>query len=88
MAVVTTSSKDRVVIPKESWDRLGIGPGRTLLLRLVDDHMEVVPLPEEPAKAPRGMLEAEASLATELLEERMRDDARHEDQEEPRGPWA
>lgn len=75
MPVVKASSKGQIVIPKEFREKLGIGAGRKLLLRLVENHMEIVPLPDEPVKALRGMLKAEASLAAELLEERRRDDA-------------
>jgi AbrB family looped-hinge helix DNA binding protein len=75
MTVVKTSSKGQIVIPKKLREKLGIEAGRKLLLRLVEDHMEIVPLPDEPVKALRGMLKAETSLAAELLEERRRDDA-------------
>jgi AbrB family looped-hinge helix DNA binding protein len=75
MPVVKTSSKGQIVIPKELREKLGIRAGRKLLLRLVEDHVEIVPLPEEPVKALRGMLKAETSLAAELLEERRKDDA-------------
>ncbi|WP_041440538.1 AbrB/MazE/SpoVT family DNA-binding domain-containing protein [Syntrophobacter fumaroxidans] len=75
MPVVKTSSKGQIVIPKELREKLGIGAGRKLLLRLVGNHMEIVPLPDEPVKALRGILKAETSLAAELLEERRRDDA-------------
>ncbi len=75
MPVVEASSKGQIVIPKESREKLGIGAGRKLLLRLVEDHMEIVPLPDKPVKALRGMLKDEASRAAELLEESRRDDA-------------
>lgn len=75
MPVVKASSKGQIVIPKEIREKLGIGAGRKLLLRLVENHMEIIPLPDEPVKALRGMLKAETSLAAELLEERKRDDA-------------
>ncbi|MCL5405435.1 MAG: AbrB/MazE/SpoVT family DNA-binding domain-containing protein [Deltaproteobacteria bacterium] len=74
MPVVKASSKGQIVIPKELREKLGIGAGRKLLLRLVENHMEIVPLPDEPVKALRGMLKAETSLAAELLEDRKRDD--------------
>jgi AbrB family looped-hinge helix DNA binding protein len=78
MPVVRTSSKGQIVIPKEFREKLGIGAGRKLLLRLVENHVEIVPLPEEPVKALRGMLKTGTSLAAELLEERRKDDARDE----------
>ncbi|MDR3556245.1 MAG: AbrB/MazE/SpoVT family DNA-binding domain-containing protein [Syntrophobacteraceae bacterium] len=73
--MVKTSSKGQIVIPKEFREKLGIGAGRKLLLRLVENHLEIVPLPEEPVKGLRGMLKAKTSLAAELLEERRKDDA-------------
>lgn len=74
MPVVKASSKGQIVIPKELREKLGIGAGRKLLLRLVENHIELVPLPDEPVQALRGMLKAETSLAEELIEERRRDD--------------
>ncbi len=74
MPIVKTSSKGQIVIPKEIRDKLGIGPGKKVLLRLVDQHAEIVPIPDEPVKALRGMLKSDTSLATELLEERKKDD--------------
>jgi len=75
MPIVKTSSKGQIVIPKEIREKLGINPGRKLLLRVVDQHAEIVPLPEEPVKALRGTLKSDTSLAAELLEERKKDDA-------------
>jgi AbrB family looped-hinge helix DNA binding protein len=74
MPIVKTSSKGQIVIPKEIRDKLGIGPGKKVLLRLVDQHAEIVPIPDEPVKALRGMFKSDTSLATELLEERKKDD--------------
>jgi AbrB family looped-hinge helix DNA binding protein len=75
MPVVRTSSKGQIVIPKEIRQQLGITPGRRLLLRVVDQHAEIVPLPEDPVGALRGILRSDRSLAAELLEERKKDDA-------------
>ncbi len=74
MPVVKTSSKGQIVIPKEIRDKLGINPGRRVLLRVVGEHAEIIPILEEPVKALRGMLRADTSLAAELLEERKKDD--------------
>jgi AbrB family looped-hinge helix DNA binding protein len=74
MPVVKTSSKGQIVIPKEIRDKLGIGPGKKVLLRVVGEHAEIVPLPDSPIKFMRGMLKAEISLAEELLRERRKDD--------------
>jgi AbrB family looped-hinge helix DNA binding protein len=74
MPVVKTSSKGQIVIPKEIRERLGIGPGKKVLLQIVGDHAEIVPLPDDPIKSMRGMLKADNSLADELLRERRKDD--------------
>lgn len=74
MPVVKTSSKGQIVIPKEIRDKLGIGPGKKVLLRLVGQHAEIIPIADEPVKALRGMLKAKTSLAAELLKERRKDD--------------
>lgn len=79
MPVVKASSKGQIVIPKEFREKLGIGAGSKLLLRLVEDRVEIVPLPEAPVKALRGMLKTKASLAAELVEERRKDDALDEE---------
>lgn len=73
MAIVKISSKGQIVIPKEIREKLGIGSGKKVLLRLVGDHAEIVPLPDEPIRAMRGMLRADTSLAEELLIERRKD---------------
>jgi AbrB family looped-hinge helix DNA binding protein len=74
MPVVKTSSKGQIVIPKEIREKLGIGPGKKVLLQLVGEHAEIVPLPDDPIKSMRGMLKADVSLAEELLRERRKDD--------------
>jgi AbrB family looped-hinge helix DNA binding protein len=74
MPIVKTSSKGQIVIPKEIRDKLGIGPGKKVLLRVVGEHAEIVPLPDSPIECMRGMLKAETSLAEELLRERRKDD--------------
>ena len=74
MPIVKTSSKGQIVIPQEIREKLGIGPGKKVLLQLVGEHAEIVPLPDDPIKSMRGMLKADVSLAEELLRERRKDD--------------
>jgi AbrB family looped-hinge helix DNA binding protein len=70
LRLVRVSSKGRIVVPKEIREKLGIKPWRRVLLRVVDQHAEIVLLSQGPVKALRGMLKSESSLAAELLEER------------------
>lgn len=72
-ALGRTSSKSQIVIPKQIRDKLGIGPGKRVLFRLVGNHAEIVPLSDDPVKAVRGMLRGDTSLAEELLEARRKD---------------
>jgi AbrB family looped-hinge helix DNA binding protein len=74
MPVVRTSSKGQIVIPKEIREKLGIVPGRRLLMQVVGEHVEIVPLPDNPVTSMRGMLKTQDSLAEELLRERRKDD--------------
>lgn len=73
MPIVKASSKGQIVIPKEIRDKLGITPGRRVLLRVVDEHAEITPLPDDPIKEMRGFLKGGKSLSKELLAERKKD---------------
>ncbi len=73
MPIVKTSTKGQIVIPKEIREKLGITPGKKVLLRIVDKHAEITPLPEDSIKAMRGILKGGRSLAKELMAERKRD---------------
>jgi len=79
MPVVKTSAKGQIVIPKAIRERLGITPGRRILLRIVGNHAEITPLPDDPIKGMRGILRGGKSLANDLLVERRKDNRINED---------
>jgi AbrB family looped-hinge helix DNA binding protein len=75
MSVVRTHAKGQIVIPKDIRDMLGIKPGKTLSVKLVDDHVEIRPLPDDPVEFLTGIFEDyPSSMSTELLDERRKDD--------------
>lgn len=70
MAVVSTTAKGQIVIPKEIRDALNIAPKQKVLLKLVKDHAEIIPLPKDPAAAFCGIFEKGSSLTKALLKQR------------------
>ena len=61
-------------MPKRLRDKLGIKPGKMLSVELVNDHLEIRPLPDDPIEALTGIFETHPhSLAKELLDERKKD---------------
>lgn len=78
MAIVTTSSKGQVVIPKTEREKLGIKPGAKVLVELAGDHIEVRPLPEDPVEHFCGIFSEGTSLTGALLRERKEELGREE----------
>jgi len=76
--IVKVSSKGRVVIPKEMRDRKHIKPGSKVLLVETAEGVTILPLPEDPIEAGRGMLKGEISLVEALLRERAKEREREE----------
>ena len=75
MPIVKTYAKGQIIIPKDIRDRLGIEPGKTLSVKLVNDHIEIRPLPDDPVEFLTGIFEDyPTSMSAELLEERKKDD--------------
>jgi AbrB family looped-hinge helix DNA binding protein len=74
MAIVKTYAKGQIIIPKHFRIKLGIMPGKKVSLRLVDDHLEIRPLPDDPIEFLTGIFKDHPqSLSDELLRERRRD---------------
>lgn len=74
MAVVKTYAKGQIIIPKDLRMKLGIKPGKNISLRLVDDHLEIRPLPDDPIEFLTGIFKDHPrSLSDELLRERKKD---------------
>ena len=75
MAVVKAYAKGQIIIPKDFRVKLGIRPGKKMSLRLVDDHLELRPLPDDPIEFLTGIFKDHPRpLADELLRERKKDD--------------
>jgi AbrB family looped-hinge helix DNA binding protein len=75
MAIVKTHGKGQIIMPKDIRDKLGIKPGTSISVDLVDDHVEIRPLPDDPIEFLTGFFKNHSrSLAQELLEERKKDD--------------
>jgi AbrB family looped-hinge helix DNA binding protein len=74
MPVVKTHAKGQIIMPKDVRDKLGIKPGTSLSVTLVDDHVEIRPLPDDPIEFLTGIFkDYPRSMAGELLEERKKD---------------
>ena len=75
MPAIKTHAKGQIIIPKEIREQLGIEPGKTVSVKLVDDHVEIRPLPDDPIEFLDGIFKDHpTSISTELLEERKKDD--------------
>ena len=69
MVIVKTLAKGQIVIPAAVRRQLGIEPGSVLEMTVVENHLELRPLPRDPVAAFRGSLAKRPSLALALVEE-------------------
>ena len=75
MIIVKIHAKGQIIMPKEIRNKLGIKPGRSLSIKVVDDHVEIRPLPDDPIEFLTGIFKGHPrSMAGELLKERKKDD--------------
>ena len=70
MPIVTASVKGQVVIPKEEREKLGLKPGSKVMVKAVQDHIEIYPLPEDPVEYFCGIFQEGSSLTDALVKER------------------
>ncbi len=77
-AIVTALGKGQVVIPKLIRDRLGLTPGRKLVVQLRDDDIVLHLLPKDPIHSLCGILKGIGSLTKDLLKERRKERAHEE----------
>ena len=79
MPIVKTLAKGQIVIPAEIRKKIGLKPGRKVLLTLVDERKVVIePVPDDPIEAACGMLQGGPPLTRALLKERREDHVREE----------
>mgnify|MGYP001137169432 CR=1 FL=1 len=79
MAVVKTSQKGQILIPREMRRRLGLKGGQKVSLKLIGDQkIELTPIPTEPVEAFCGIFRRGSSLTEALLKERKQELIREE----------
>ncbi|MGC9320551.1 MAG: AbrB/MazE/SpoVT family DNA-binding domain-containing protein [Armatimonadota bacterium] len=78
MHTAKVSSKGWVVIPKELREKHGIEAGMHVQVVEYGDVLAIIPLPDDPVAALRGMLEEGPSLTADLLAERASEKEREE----------
>jgi AbrB family looped-hinge helix DNA binding protein len=70
MTIAIVSEKGWVVVPKLFRDKYGLKPGTRVQVVDDGDGISIIPLPEDPITALRGMFAHETSLSEDLLSER------------------
>jgi AbrB family looped-hinge helix DNA binding protein len=70
MTIAIVSEKGWVVVPKLHRDKYGLKPGTRVQVVDDGDGISIIPLPEDPITALRGMFAHETLLSEDLLSER------------------
>jgi AbrB family looped-hinge helix DNA binding protein len=79
MAIVKTLAKGQIIIPAEIRKKIGLKPGKKVLVTLVGNRkVAIEPVPEDPIEAACGMLRDGPSLTKALLMERREDHVRED----------
>ncbi len=73
MSVATVSNRGQIVIPRDVRKRLGIVPGKKLVVKVQGEHVVITPLPDDPVESFCGVFQDKSSLTKALLGERRRD---------------
>lgn len=73
MAIVKTSPKGQVVIPKNIRRKFNVVAGKLINIFEKDGHIILEPLPDDPVDAACGMLKGGPSLTKALLKSRKED---------------
>jgi AbrB family looped-hinge helix DNA binding protein len=79
MAIVKTSSKCQIVIPKDIRTKIGLKPNQHVQIVAVGKKATIIPLPEDPINALCGIFKDGPSLTKALLRERREDKIREEE---------
>ncbi len=70
MSVAIVSEKGWIVVPKIYRDKYGLNPGTKVQVVDYGGSLSLIPLPNDPISALRGMFEGGPSLSQDLLSER------------------
>jgi AbrB family looped-hinge helix DNA binding protein len=73
MATMTTSRKGQVVIPKREREAVGIKPGSKVVVKAVNDPIEIRPSPDNPVEYFCGFFKEGTSLTKALIKTRKRE---------------
>jgi AbrB family looped-hinge helix DNA binding protein len=73
MTIAIVSEKGWVVVPKPFREKYGLKPGSRVQVVDYGGGISIIPLPDDPITALRGMFPKEPSLTKDLLLERQRE---------------